>query len=234
MLKTCATSGINIVMMPIARFSFTLRAVFWRQDEAWCGAGLELAVASSESSLDAAVSALLGQAHKIAEASLVAGDFPGRPLAQVPDDVRGRWERLVASQDGVSLSLSQVFANSDGFTEVAVELDVHTQLPMAQSPETIEPLEVVLFEEDGWWIAQCLSVDIGAESYSKEAAMSAFEQVVIGQLLVDAALGQPSFASLGPAPEKFRAMFDLGVEQPRSAERCRDDIPSRFRVASAA
>lgn len=221
-------------MMPLARFSLTLRAVFWRTDDAWHGAGLELAAESHESTLHAAVGALLGQAHLVAEKSLENGEFPGRPLVDVADDIRGRWERLLDSQGGVSMPLSEVFASEDGFSEVAVELDIRPQLPLANLPKDIDPLEVVLIEDDGWWIAQCLNFDIGAESLSKESAMAAFERVVIGHLLVDAMLGRPAFTGIGPAPEKFREMFQRGVEQQRPVDRGREDIPSRFRVASAA
>jgi len=80
-------------------------------------------------------------------------------------------------------------------------------------------LRVILFEEEGNWVAQCLDVDIAAQAETLTDLPHEFERIVLSRLAVDAALKRKPFEGLSPAPPKFfemyeRAKYELQGEPP--------------------
>lgn len=201
--------------MHFARLQFEIRAVFWREEgDKWRGEALDIEATSHAETLRDAVSELLTNAHRHASEAMAAGRLPGRPISQVPDEVRGRWERLSERKGGQTLPIAEIYLGSNRFNEVAVELTISAGakfdgLPM---PDDLPKCRVLLYQSEGWWHAQGLEIDIGAEGRSQEEAVERFAANFFGRALVDAALGRTPFAGLAPGPQQHWERYDVAEE----------------------
>jgi hypothetical protein len=66
---------------------------------------------------------------------------------------------------------------------------------------------VVLFEDRGWWVAQCLERNLVAASKDPRELRSKLEIVVKGQIEADEEAGIEPFSRLPQAPRRFWQMF---------------------------
>jgi predicted RNase H-like HicB family nuclease len=64
-------------------------------------------------------------------------------------------------------------------------------------------IRAVLFEDMGWWCAQCLEHDIAAQARTVSELVSELERVLSAHVEVSAALGHEPFMDLPPAPQRF-------------------------------
>lgn len=101
----------------------------------------------------------------------------------------------------------------------------------AGEPMKMTRIRAVLFEDSGWWCAQCLEYDIAAQARTVPELHDELERVLRAQALVSSELGQEPFAGLPPAPQQFvkmyeRARFEV-VEsgaQTRSSSRANGEV----------
>ena len=73
--------------------------------------------------------------------------------------------------------------------------------------ETIK-INVVVYEDGDLWIAQGIEYDIAAYADSLSQAVSKFERALIANLAMNVELGRPGLEKIGPAPQRFRELFE--------------------------
>jgi hypothetical protein len=66
---------------------------------------------------------------------------------------------------------------------------------------------VVLFEDRGWWVAQCLERNLAAASKDPRHLRSRLEAVLKVQIEADQEAGVEPFSTLPQAPRRFWQMF---------------------------
>jgi predicted RNase H-like HicB family nuclease len=79
-------------------------------------------------------------------------------------------------------------------------------------------LSAVVFQEDGWWSAQCLEYDIAAQAKTLPDLHDELERVLAVHVAACLQIGREPFDGLEPAPRKFWDMYesaDLKVEGKR-------------------
>jgi hypothetical protein len=75
-------------------------------------------------------------------------------------------------------------------------------------------LKVLLLNEHGVWIVQCLKYDLAAQAAADgtlKDALEAFNSTYWAQVSLDRRKGIEPFSALGKAPDEYWAMFDRGV-----------------------
>ncbi len=78
---------------------------------------------------------------------------------------------------------------------------------MANVAETIT-LRVIVFQDDGLWVAQCLEHDIGAQATDVDTLMARFEVVMKAECKTSIENGTMLLAGIPPAPERFQNMWE--------------------------
>lgn len=68
-------------------------------------------------------------------------------------------------------------------------------------------LHAVLFEDRGWWVAQCLEYNLTASSKDPRELRQKLETVVRVQVEADLEAGKAPFSTLPPAPRRFWTLF---------------------------
>jgi hypothetical protein len=68
-------------------------------------------------------------------------------------------------------------------------------------------IRTVVFQEEGWYVAQCLDVDLATQAKSLEALYVALEQLLLGRILVSEKLGLQPFENLPPAPKRYWDLY---------------------------
>lgn len=66
---------------------------------------------------------------------------------------------------------------------------------------------VVLFQDRGWWVAQCLERNLTASSKNPLELTKKLETVLQVQIEADLEAGKTPFSSLPPAPRRFWTLF---------------------------
>lgn len=69
-------------------------------------------------------------------------------------------------------------------------------------------LRVVVFQDDGLWVAQCLEHDIGAQAGDLDTLMTRLEVTIKAELRETLEKGKPPFDGIDPAPERFHKMWE--------------------------
>ncbi len=69
-------------------------------------------------------------------------------------------------------------------------------------------LRVVLFQEDGVWLAQCVDYDIGAQAPNLDQLHRRFSAVLAGELQESMERQVEPFEGIDPAPEHFNKMWN--------------------------
>lgn len=100
-------------------------------------------------------------------------------------------------------------------------------------------MDVVLYQEDGQWIAQGLQYDIMARGHSPTQAADRFDAKVGAELIMSEEIGDESpLAGVGAAPQRFWKMFKdarMTVEKDRNFIRIADQantakVHSRMKI----
>jgi hypothetical protein len=68
-------------------------------------------------------------------------------------------------------------------------------------------LNLLIFKEDGWWIAQCLDYDIAAQARTLPDVQYEIQRVLVGRISMAKKLSIDPFEGLAPAPEGYLKMF---------------------------
>jgi hypothetical protein len=66
---------------------------------------------------------------------------------------------------------------------------------------------VVVFEDRGWWVAQCLERNLATASQDPKDLPKKLEIVLRGQIEADQEAGEEPFSALPQAPRRFWRMF---------------------------
>jgi hypothetical protein len=69
-------------------------------------------------------------------------------------------------------------------------------------------IRVLIFKENGWWVAQCLEYSIAAQTKNIEDIKYEFERMFLGTILMAQELKIDSFKDNSPAPDKYHKLFN--------------------------
>lgn len=87
--------------------------------------------------------------------------------------------------------------------------------------ETAEKrLRVVLFQEEGAWVSQCIDFDLNGQGSSVQEALSSMVRVLITRATLDQKDHVTEFSSCRPAPDRYVEMFEKSLA-------LRDTLPVR-------
>lgn len=71
-----------------------------------------------------------------------------------------------------------------------------------------EPLRVVVYEDSGSLVAQCLEFDIRARAEDEEALRARFSALLALEADISTELNGSPFAGIDPAPKEFHDLWD--------------------------
>jgi hypothetical protein len=71
-----------------------------------------------------------------------------------------------------------------------------------------ETIRVVVFQDSGIWVAQCLEYDIGAQATDIDTLNARLEAVLRGEFTESVSKNQQAFAGIERAPERFQNMWE--------------------------
>jgi predicted RNase H-like HicB family nuclease len=86
---------------------------------------------------------------------------------------------------------------------------------------------VLLVQEDGDWVAQCLEYDVAAQGNSISEAKEALAQTIAGQIVVALEHEEQPFQGIPPAPKEYWDKFHTGE---RLADREPIFIPPAYMI----
>lgn len=69
-------------------------------------------------------------------------------------------------------------------------------------------LSILLLQEDGIWVAQCLQKDIASQGSTIENAISSFERTFVGQVILDLKDNKSPLEDIQQAPNRFFETFN--------------------------
>lgn len=72
----------------------------------------------------------------------------------------------------------------------------------------LRAVHAVVFQEGGWWIGQCLEVDLATQSRRLEDLPGELERLLAVQLAASTEAGVAPFAGLAPAPRRFWDLYE--------------------------
>lgn len=96
-------------------------------------------------------------------------------------------------------------------------------------------IRAVVYRDRGWWVAQCLELDLGASAKTREALPQKLASVLRVQILADLDCGKRPFQDLPKAPKRFWDMHANGT--PIQVIELTDpalDCPAEIALAAAA
>jgi hypothetical protein len=70
-----------------------------------------------------------------------------------------------------------------------------------------ETIRVVVFHDNGMWVAQCLEHDIGAQAIDIDTLNSRLDAVLRAEINESVKKHGKPFAGIAPAPERFQLMW---------------------------
>jgi hypothetical protein len=76
---------------------------------------------------------------------------------------------------------------------------------MTTEPETIR---VIVFQDSGMWVAQCLEYDIGAQAEDIDTLNTRLEVVLRAEFEASMKKHGKPFAGIDPAPQRFQLMWE--------------------------
>lgn len=77
-------------------------------------------------------------------------------------------------------------------------------------------ISAVAFEEAGVWVVQGIEFDICAHTKDPAGIPAAFMRAVAENARITRHLGRGPLEGIGPAPQRFKAMFDEALTEVRS------------------
>jgi predicted RNase H-like HicB family nuclease len=78
-------------------------------------------------------------------------------------------------------------------------------------------IRAVLFQEEGWWVAQCLEHDIAAQARTRDDLLYELERILVGHFFISAEKGKIPFANLPRAPRRYWVMYEQAEPIPAEA-----------------
>jgi hypothetical protein len=68
-------------------------------------------------------------------------------------------------------------------------------------------LNLLIFKDCDWWVAQCLEYDIAAQARTLKDVQYEIQRVIIGRIAAAKQLGTDPFEDIPPAPEEYHRIF---------------------------
>ncbi len=75
-----------------------------------------------------------------------------------------------------------------------------------------DTIRVIMFEEAGQWVAQCLEYDIAAQAPNLDSLNDRLEVTLKAELAESIERHGSPFAGINPAPERYQRMWDRRVK----------------------
>jgi predicted RNase H-like HicB family nuclease len=75
------------------------------------------------------------------------------------------------------------------------------------APHRLE-IRALLFQETGWWIAQCLEHDIAVQARTREDLLERLERTLLGYLRLGFEKGRRPFDWIPPAPRRYWDLYE--------------------------
>ena len=72
-------------------------------------------------------------------------------------------------------------------------------------------LSVLVYQQGGLWIAQCVEFDIAAQDSSVAKAVEAFQWVFYSHVLLDDQKGRERLSTVPPSPSHFGELFKNAI-----------------------
>lgn len=69
-------------------------------------------------------------------------------------------------------------------------------------------MHAVLFQEEGWWVAQCLEHDIAAQARTQADLLYELQRLLAGYLLLGSELGRDLFHGMPKAPRRYWDLYE--------------------------
>ena len=71
-----------------------------------------------------------------------------------------------------------------------------------------ETIRVIVFQDSGLWVAQCLEYDIGAQAPDLDTLHDRLNVTLKAELMESLSRHGKAFAGIDPAPERFHRMWE--------------------------
>jgi hypothetical protein len=71
-----------------------------------------------------------------------------------------------------------------------------------------EAIRIIVFHDNGMWVAQCLEYDIGAQAADIDTLNARFDVVLRAELKESTEKHGKPFSGIDPAPERFHQMWE--------------------------
>jgi hypothetical protein len=71
-----------------------------------------------------------------------------------------------------------------------------------------DTIRVIVFQDTGTWVAQCLEYDIGAQAPDLDTLRDRLEATLKAEFLESVDRHKKPFAGIDPAPERFHRMWE--------------------------
>ena len=81
---------------------------------------------------------------------------------------------------------------------------------MSSNDASDSRVRAVLFEEQGWWVAQCLEVNVATQARTLQDLQFELERILVGYLVVAKENDAEPFENLRRAPKRFWRMYEEG------------------------
>ena len=72
----------------------------------------------------------------------------------------------------------------------------------------VEKINVLIFREGEWWVAQCLEYDIAAQARTLNDLLYEFQRMFFGRIKMAETLGIDPFDDIPAAPAEYRKLFE--------------------------
>ncbi|MFH1934290.1 MAG: hypothetical protein ABIN18_22285 [Pseudomonadota bacterium] len=69
-------------------------------------------------------------------------------------------------------------------------------------------VNILIFQEKGWWVAQCIEYDIVAQARTLKDVQNEFQRIFCGRISIAEQLGLKPFEDIPPAPEAYIDIFN--------------------------
>lgn len=70
-----------------------------------------------------------------------------------------------------------------------------------------EQLDLLIFKEADWWVAQCLNYDIAAQARTIPDVQYEIQRMLVGRIVMAEKLGIDPFEGVSPAPNMYFEML---------------------------
>jgi hypothetical protein len=72
-------------------------------------------------------------------------------------------------------------------------------------------ISILLFPDDGVWIAQCMEYDLNAQGETHEAALESLGRTMAAQAILDWDAGRTPFEDMPSAPAKYVKLYNAAM-----------------------